>query len=913
MLVLVVPLHLIRRRSWRTERRDLDLTQAQFKLALDTASVGISIKDAQGNRVLRNRAYAAMLGYTEDEFASLPREKQVLPEHRNRVGDRLKQMVAGKVPSVAGRRRLQHRDGRTIETESQMASLQFEGEPAGMAIAIRDVTAELAAVQGQRVSDEQFRAVFEDSLTPLALIDAKTGRITRNSAFAAMLGYSVDDIAGVPLDELMPGSDLRDGFRRTNSLLAGGDADPEPFLWHYRHRDGRQLDVQAQESVLEVEGERIGILYSARDITDEIASAQSLGQSEERFRAVFEDSVTPMMLWDSRPEHGSLRNRAFAEMLGYSADEIDDVAREAILMPSDMADATRRVQDLTATPGAGPSSFTRRYRHRDGHPIDVVVRESPLTLEGGHTGTLIGLRDVTTELAAQAALQESEERYRTLFETSQVGNVIVDRDHSVRFANAAAERLLGVEGGKLVGKPYSELMSEDERSSVDSALDAIFAGARKTGSGGRLRHLLRPDGTLVPVLSSASNYIETGEVTGVKVELSDTTETLRLRDELLQSQKLEAVGTLVAGVAHDFNNLLTGIGGSIEMAQTTEDTEVWLDRAQLSAARATQLVQQLLSFSRHSDGKRSLVDLAKVTEEAVGLLQQAVDRRVHVESEIQELLGPVWGVPSEIHQVLLNLLVNGRDAVQERPDGQSDSSSYDPRVTVEVAQIDDSDIVESRLRVRVTDNGPGIPPEVVDRVFDPFFTTKEVDRGTGLGLASVYGIARDHGGTVTVESVVGEGTTFTVELPVASISAAVSAAVAEDESDDSSGSRVLIVDDEEVVGTVMSSLLTRAGYEVVRVTNGTEALELAAEQRPDLVLLDVNMPAPNGWEVLSSLLNRDKTIRVLMVSGYVIAEEALERGALGMVQKPFDSEALLAAVAEHIHSDTAATRAKIAT
>ncbi len=764
LLVFAIGVQIANGRRRRATKRELELTRAQLRGALETASIGISILHTDGSPILRNRAYAEMLGYTVEEFADLPHKAYMPSETLEVATERLGRMLSGDVPREPGPRRYQHRDGHMIDVVGQAAPIEVDGEAAGLVITIRDVTQELAAERNARATEAQFRAAFDTSAVGISVSSADGRTFRRNKAFADMLGYSIEKFTDLP---------------------------PAAF-W-------------SPEEYARVNGLR---------------------------------------------KHALSQHRPMEPIL-------------------------------------------RQYKHRDGHLVDVIWQSEPTVVDGEAVGFVSVVRDVTSELAAEKRVRESEEQYRALFETGRKGHIVVDRDHRLRFANEAAALLLGRDRNDLIGTEYGSLVHPDEREQATSAVERLLNVPAEPGtrqSSRRMRQLLTSAETAVTVAVTGSLFREGGEVAGAHFEWTDLTETLRLQDELLQAQKLEAVGTLVAGVAHDFNNLLTGIGGSIEMAQTTDDTGLWLDRAQMSAARASQLVQQLLAFSRHSDGTRELVDLAEITSEAVVLLRQTGDRRIDLQCEVEESLGPVWGVSSELHQVLLNLLVNSRDAVEERLASSSESSSYEPKITVAVTHIDDPEKVESRIRVRVSDNGDGIPPEAIDRIFEPFFTTKEVDRGTGLGLASVYGIARNHGGDVNVDSAAGEGTTFTVELPVASISRATSENVANGDRGDSPGGLVLIVDDEEIIGEVIAGLLTTAGFETMRAATGTQALDLAARQRPDLVLLDVNMPAPNGWEVLGSLLTSDPTVPVLMVSGYAVEDEALRRGARGLVAKPFDAD-----------------------
>ncbi|HJM88458.1 MAG TPA: PAS domain S-box protein [Dehalococcoidia bacterium] len=870
----------------------------------------MSFVDIRTRESIRNRAFASMLGYSLEEFSELPREAMLSPEDLRDAVQRVESIIGGG-PSdrEAFPRSYIHKDGHLVDTLVQTAPLSIDRERVGVLISLRDVTAEHAALLELTETAERFRAVFEDSLTPLVLMDPRTNEIARNRAFADMLGYPADEISELPREAFVLPEDESKTEQRLADYFASGELEPNPFPRRYTHRDGHMVDVIVQSSPLTVAGKRAGALASLRDVTSELAAQEALRESEERFRAVFEDSVTPMWLFDDRT--GEVRrNRAYATMLGYSVEELSALPAAALVRPEDLPEALRRYQDLTDGRVLESELATGHYVHRDGHVIDVVFQQSPLDIGEERLGVLVAIRDVTAEHATARVLQEKEEHYRALFESAQVGNVVVGRDHKVRFANEAAARLLRYEREDLIGRPYTDLVHEGERESVESNLDAVFAGELTDTAGGRTRRFLRADGATATVHSTSSLYREDGEVTGIHVDWTDVTELLRLRDERLQSQKLEAVGTLVSGVAHDFNNLLTSIGGSIELETTARGSSAWLGRAAVATARASELVQQLLRFSKRADSNRRTVDLGELAEETVTMVREMSDRRIAIRVEKPGVATPILADHAQVQQVLMNLVINACDAVAERLGDSALEAGYEPRVTVTLGQADEQDpTIGSEagppMELRVADNGIGMSPEVRARMFDPFFTTKDVDQGTGLGLSTVYGIVSDHDGSITVESIPGKGSAFVVRFPTLSVDRRLpgdAERAGEVTEGRGAGARVLVVDDEVVIGEILDGVLGAEGYDVVCAVGGREGLRLADDQPFDLVLLDINMPGIDGWEVLAELHRKNADLPVIMVSGYAQQAEAEERGARALIQKPFDSSELLSAVSEHIHA-----------
>ena len=396
------------------------------------------------------------------------------------------------------------------------------------------------------------------------------------------------------------------------------------------------------------------------------------------------------------------------------------------------------------------------------------------------------------------------------------------------------------------------------------------------------------------------------EQPGVLVEWADITDELRYREQLLQAQKSEALGTLVAGVAHDFNNLLTAIRGSIELArEDLPEENRWLNNAQQAAERATELVRQLLQYSRREAVERTAVDIEAIARETVALLEETIDRRISL--EIQGDIGDarVIGNGGQLQQVLLNLLVNARDAVLDRL-GDEEHEGYQPRIILRIATqapgVDGA--AERQISIEIEDNGSGMSNDVRERVFDPFFTTKAVGSGTGLGLATVYGIVDDHGGEVDVRSEVGHGTTFIVRLPALADAGRHSGSTSAEQGDakgvTSAGPRsrgtVLLVDDEPLILEVAQRALEDAGYTVLTAPSGTEAIALAALESVDAVILDVNMPSPNGWETLVQLRELHPALPIVMASGYASEQEALRKGASGLLNKPYRAADLVSAV-----------------
>ena len=330
------------------------------------------------------------------------------------------------------------------------------------------------------------------------------------------------------------------------------------------------------------------------------------------------------------------------------------------------------------------------------------------------------------------------------------------------------------------------------------------------------------------------------------------------------------------------------------MAKTQPGDTRWLDVAQEAAGRATRLVQQLLQFSRRSRSERQEVDPAALVERTTALVRETFDRRIHVSLELPTVWGVLAGDEGQLQQVVMNLLVNARDAVLERAADEGAGSPPSIRVTLR----DDALHGRRAVCIGVQDNGPGMTAAVRARAFDPFFTTKPVGQGTGLGLATVSGIVERHGGEVMIDSTPGAGTTVTICLPLVApdtdrtpargTAAPAAPAVTR---------TVMVIDDEDMVREVVAGYLEAAHYRVIPLSDGNAAIRLLeAGADIDIVLTDINMPSPTGWEILARLHGQPGIPPIIVASGYADEAVALERGAAAFLPKPFSQDALIQTV-----------------
>jgi CheY-like chemotaxis protein len=385
----------------------------------------------------------------------------------------------------------------------------------------------------------------------------------------------------------------------------------------------------------------------------------------------------------------------------------------------------------------------------------------------------------------------------------------------------------------------------------------------------------------------------------------ETIEKLKLKDQLMQSQKMEAIGQLAGGVAHDFNNQLGGIIGSAELIKHNTDNEkinkysnMILNAAQSSA----NLTKQLLAFARKGKETSMPVDLNRIIVQISELLQRSLDKKINIIQDFDICNTFTIGDPAQLENALLNIAINAGHAM---PDGGTLTFNTC------IVELSDEDMkrfnIEERTcaQIKVSDTGTGMPQEVMERIFEPFFTTKDKDKGTGLGLSATYGAIQQHSGHISVESTLGEGTTFTLLLPSSqekTIFNNVDNKIA-----DISSSRILIIDDEPIILFTVSEILRELGCQVETAEDGPKGIEIY-EKNPDLfdiIILDKIMPRMNGLEVFYKLREIKDDVKVILASGYSEeqAQQILDSGVKAFIRKPYTMATLTKVLAEHIHKD----------
>ncbi len=635
------------------------------------------------------------------------------------------------------------------------------------------------------------------------------------------------------------------------------------------------------------------IVAFAHDVTGRWRVEESLRESEARYRVLIEGSPDAMFLL----EDGLFRfvNRPFVHMFGVSSVEvIHRMGPLSLCVEEDRPRLAQYLADRLAQRGEEKVVF--RGRRSDGRAITCELRANRVLLEG--KPILMGvLRDITHERHMEQTLRFQAE----LLERVHDAIIATDWEGRILYCNQASEALYGWRVEEVVNRRLQDLLRPEGQSFEFERVRAILQKAGRWR--GELQHR-REDGQVLWVSATLSvNRNEAGEAVGIVGVYRDVTEQKRLEEQLIQAQKMESLGTLAGGIAHDFNNILGSIIGYLGLIKEDLPPDAalrqYFEVVERSALRASELTRQLLGFARRGKFTVQRVQLRTLCEEVLSLFRSALHERVAVRTHFPEGLPEVEGDPTQLQQVILNLCMNAKDAM---PQGGVLELALSEVLADDPTSPESPDI-RPYVVLSVRDTGVGMDEYVKSRIFEPFFTTKEPGKGTGLGMAMVYGIVRNHGGFIDIQSEAGKGTTVQVYLPVPAESQPqpqeeVAAGVAE-----GAGELILVVDDEEPLCNLLRDVLTRRGYRVLVARSGEEAVELYQQWRDevDLVILDMIMPGMSGQETFEAILSLNPKARVLLSSGYTqegAAGEILRKGAKGFLQKPYLVTELTAKVRE---------------
>ncbi len=739
------------------DRKALLQTEELQRTILSTSPVGIGLS-VDRNMVWVNDAWKEMFGLGPDDNDGLTINARALyptQEEFDRVGKviygGLKAGEANETDATMIRK-----DGTILEVHIGMKAVDPSDSSKGTIAAITDITDRKQAEESLKGLLKFLQTLIDSIPNPVFYEDLEGKYLGCNEAFAALVGLPKEEVEGKSVDDLVP-KDVADIWH-AKDLELFDHPHVQVFQYTMPHPDGTEHAlVNHTAPFFNPDGTLAGLIGVIVDITDRLRADEAIRQSEEWYRTLVENSFDGIFI--QRGTKIIFANSHLNRMLHYSPGELEGKDHWIIYHPEYQEVSRQRAISRMRGEDFEPQ-FDVKLQRKDSSTFDGEISARAVTVEGG-PGVQVWVRDVSKRRRSE----EVQRRLATAVEQASEGIVITDPQGNIQYVNPAYEKITGYSRDEMLGqKPTMLRIAEEDSPTRGAIIAALERGERWSG------HLIkkRKDGdtyeedvTLTPVRDPQ------GAVLNFVIFKRDVTKEARLQRQLLQAQKMEAIGTLAGGIAHDFNNLLQVTLGYSELLlqeKSAKDPDYAdLQKIYQAARSGSELVRNILAFSRKSEPNPVPMDLNREVVHVEKLLQRTIPKMIEIRLDLAVSLERINADPAQIEQIIMNLAVNARDAMGE--EGSLTLRTENVTLDEECCRLNVEAKPGDYVLFSVSDTGHGIDKETLQHIFEPFYTTKELGRGTGLGLAMVYGIVKQHDGHIAVSSEVGKGTTFKLYFP----------------------------------------------------------------------------------------------------------------------------------------------------
>jgi PAS domain S-box-containing protein len=891
----------------KTAEEALQRQEKQYRVLFATYPSPTWVYDAETLAFLAvNDAAVEHYGYSREQFLAMT-VRDIRPPEDIPAFLEADPVLSDK-PQAAGVWRHRKRNGELILVEIFASAIQFEGRLAQLAVAI-DVTEQRRAEEAIRQSETRLRAIIDNEPECVKTVSTGGLLLEMNAAGLRMIeAESAAQVRGIPVTDLIHPED-RARFNALHRKAAGGGTGQLQF---------RILGLKGRERWVDTHsvgltnggGSPCSVLSVTRDITDQRRAEAATREADQHLADII-NSVEGIV-WEADQATGQITfiSEKAEEILGYpTAQWLSEPGFwRNHLHPDDRENTIARSTAIDAQ--KHPTELEYRMISADGREVwikDCITVISPPGRSVKQRGLML---DVTERKRAQKAARAGEAQIQEqarLLDLAHDAIMVRDMNNRIEFWNRGAEKLYGWTAAEVGGKPADFLYKDDPAVAAATRVSLLASGKWA----GECKHLCK-DGSHITVRSRWTLVRDDlGAPKSILIINTDITEQKRIEEQFLRAQRLESIGTLASGVAHDLNNILAPILMGAAVLRRTEmkkGDEMILSTIETCAQRGADIVKQVLTFARGADGARLLLQPAHLINDMAKIAEGTFPKSIRVRTDYLQSLWPIEGDPTQLHQVLLNLSVNARDAMPAG--GALTISAVNFLVDEHYASMTPGAKPGPHVLFEVRDTGMGIARQIIDQIFDPFFTTKDLGHGTGLGLSTVIGIVKSHGGFLSVESEIGRGTNFKVYLPARTDA---TETLTESEPTNlplANGELLLIVDDEKAILQVAKKLLEGHGYQVVTASDAPEALAIFALRKDEisLVLTDLAMPLMDGIALIRTLQKMQPGVRIIASTGQGNPDqggpELPSLHVRASLTKPYNKEMLLTTLRDALSLQT---------
>ncbi|HPQ71034.1 MAG TPA: PAS domain S-box protein [bacterium] len=867
---------------------ELELSERKYRSIIESSPMGIHMYrlEEDGRLIFSgaNPAANRILGVDHGQFIGKTIEEAFPPLVQTEVPDRYKEIARNGGYWVNSQVNYKYE-----KIHGAYDVYAFQASPGRVTVKFLDVTKRLLGEEKLRESEEKFRGMAESLLDVLFITNDEGSIDYISPASKTVFGYEPSEMVGTVFTDYLPADQVPSAMRLFAQIIGSGER-VFNALYTMKRKDGAFFPGEVTASIV-TKGDRIvGTLGLIRDVTERQRAEEAMRRTQFAM-----DHAKDSIMWIDSEGNIVYANDSACGSLGYTREEllrlkVFDIDPD---FNEDQWDEHKRQMREK-----GFLSFESRHVKKDGTVFPVEVNTNYFSFDDQFFAIAFD-RNISDRKQVEAVLREKEKRYQLLVQNSNDIVEIVDENGSPSYLSDQVSRILGYQVEELINLQAFDGIHPDD---LPHVMEVFNEGLQHPGVLRKAEYRYRhKNGHWVHLEAVGSNLLHDPAVRGIVLNIRDMTDRVhaeqeqrKLQEQLQQAMKMEAVGRLAGGVAHDFNNLLTGISGNLQLAlldlKKSDPLTETLEEIRKAADSATALTRQLLAFSRKQIIEPKVLDLNELIEAMHKMLVRLIGEDIQLQTLAGEDLGVVKIDQGQFEQILVNLAVNARDAMPNG--GKLIVETANVELNEEYCRLRSYSSPGAYVMLAVSDTGAGMSEEVKAHLFEPFFTTKEKGKGTGLGLATIYGAVKQAGGNVEVYSEEGKGTTFKVYLPRVEEKAEKPALFGRTNEMPGGKETILLVEDEEIVRNLAIKVLKRLGYKVLHADSGGDALLLAEQYNEPihLLLTDVVMPVMNGRQLAERLSTIHPEAKVLFTSGYtenIIVHHGVIDEGVRFISKPY--------------------------